>query len=108
MGPPRNFQANHLSPSHVRFSWSHPDEELPKMQQEQYIYNLFCNSHNTYLQLSAKGSTVDLHNLKEHTEYTCNISLLYANETAEIMFTTLGKKKHTHISPTTPLILQRP
>ena len=95
MGPPRNFEANHLSPYHVQLSWSHPDENLPQMQQEQYLYNLLCNSNSANLQLSAKGSHVNLYDLTEHTKYTCYLSVLYANETADITFTTQGKNTLT-------------
>ena len=78
----------------MHLSWSHPDKELPKLQQDNYLYILSCQSEGNNFELSVKGGGADLKNLLEHTRYTCHLSvapLLSENETAVITFTTLGK-----------------
>ena len=95
LGPPHDFKARHQSPHLVHLSWSHPDRELPQLQQDNFLYFLSCWSQNNNFQLSANGSSIDLQDLQPLTEYTCLLSTepsLSENETAMITFTTLGKE----------------
>lgn len=92
-GPPRNVAVKHQSPESVKLTWSHPDSELPRGQKGNYLYTLLCHSQDSDFQKSAKGEAIVLPTLQASTEYTCQVSLghsLTENETAVIVFTTLG------------------